>query len=194
VADRRLLGRAAKLLLLLGIVFAVASCASDGDSADVNEHHPEDLTRCFATGIDNVGRGRTAAAIETLDPCLSDDYVFEFAFFEGGPSIICPSDECPIQDFSSRADMRARFAEMFFIDAGYLATQHQILNVGSSQDGDTAEVTAYIQANHFLPDNSVDIAWNDYSFNAVLEGDRWVVKDELIVGTAFLNFEASPVG
>jgi len=162
--------------------------------AGSGEHQPGDLANCFAFSIDQVGRGNLEAGIERFDGCLADDYTFEFVFFEGGPSIVCPGPGCPIQEFSSRADMRARFANDFFVNAGYLATQHQILNLDVSQSGATAEVNAYIQANHFLPDNSVDIAWNDYSFTAVRDGNRWVVKDEVIVGTAFLNFQGAPVG
>jgi len=58
--------------------------------------------------------------------------------------------------------MSAPFAAPCFENAGHVATQHQMLNGDvTHRGGDRAEVFAYIRANHFLPDNSVDIAWND---------------------------------
>lgn len=179
------------VLVVLGLV--AVSCSSDGETA-VDAPTPADAAHCFAFSIDQVGRGNLAGGIEQFDDCLADDYTFEFVFFEGGPSVICPSADCPIQDFSSRGDMRARFANDFFITAGYLATQHQILNIDVTENGDEAQMFAYIQANHFKADNSVDIAWNDYSFEAIRQDGRWVVVNEVITGTAFLNFAGSPVG
>lgn len=185
----------AMLAILVAFGLVASSCGSDSDTATQDDRvELEALTRCFAFSIDQVGRGNVPGGIEGFDECLADDYTFEFAFFEGGPSVVCPGAECAIQDFSSPADLRARFAAEFFVPAGYLATQHQILNVDVTQNGDTAEIFAYIQANHFLADNSVDISWNDYSFDARRDGDRWVVTDELITGTAFLNFQGAPVG
>lgn len=187
--------RAIRHLAMLAVIALMAiSCGSSSAASGVDEPQPGELANCFAFSIDQVGRGNLAAGIDRFDGCLADDYTFEFIFFEGGPSVICPGDGCPIQEFDSRADMRARFANDFFVNAGYLATQHQILNLDVTQDGDNAEIFAYIQANHFLPDNSVDIAWNDYSFNAIRDGERWAVQNEVITGTAFLNFEGSPVG
>lgn len=184
-----------KVVAVLSIAVLLTGCDGDDTTVVVSEKHGAgDLANCFAFSIDQVGRGNLDAGIERFDECLADDYTFEFAFFEGAPSIVCPGTDCPIQEFSSRADLRARFASNFFVDAGYLATQHQILNLDVSESTDRAEVFAYIQANHFLPDNSVDIAWNDYIFVAVREGDRWVVQSEVIVGTAFLNFQGTPVG
>ena len=181
--------------MLLVVALLVASCGSSGDDTDTAATSgPDSAARCFAFSIDQVGRGNLEAGIDRFDDCLTDDYRFEFIFFEGGPSIVCPSPECPIQEFSSPGDMRARFAQGFFIDAGYMATQHQILNMEVTEDGDTAEMFAYIQANHFLPDSSVDIAWNDYSFTAVRDGDQWRVQNEVITGTAYLNFAGTPVG
>lgn len=161
----------------------------------VGKDNPEQLATCFAFGIDQVGRGNLGAGIELLEPCLADDYVFEFVFFEGGPAIICPGDECPVSEYSSPADLRAKFANAFFVDAGYLATQHQLLNLDVTYlDPKRAEVVGDIQANHFLPDNSVDIAWNDYHIEAVRTGGQWQVVSETIVGTAFLNFQGGLVG
>ena len=187
-------GRVLQLAAALVVALLLASCGSSDSGSEASIDGPAGAARCFAFSIDQVGRGNLDGGIERFDDCLADDYQFEFVFFAGGPSIICPSAECPIQEFSSPGDMRARFANDFFTTAGYLATQHQILNVDVTRNGDTADVFAYIQANHFLPDNSVDIAWNDYSFSTVRDGDNWLVKDEVIVGTAFLNFDAEPVG
>lgn len=180
--------------LLVIATLAVTVGQADATGNNRGERRPGDLANCFAFSIDQVGRGNLEAGIERFDGCLADDYTFEFVFFEGGPSIVCPGEGCPIQEFSSRAEMRAVFADQFFQDAGYLATQHQILNLDVDQKGRKADVFAYIQANHFLPDNSVDIAWNDYSFHAERDRLGWKVKSEVIVGTAFLNFQGGPVG
>lgn len=186
--------RMVRLAAALAIALLLASCGSSSSDSDTAIDGPAGAARCFAFSIDQVGRGNLERGIERFDDCLADEYQFEFVFFEGGPSVTCPSAECPIQEFSSPGDLRARFANDFFVNAGYLATQHQILNVDVTSNGDSADVFAYIQANHFLPDNSVDIAWNDYSFETVRDGDRWLVTNEVIVGTAFLNFDAEPVG
>lgn len=183
---------------LLVAVLAVTTLAATGAGASSGdrdgEREPAGLANCFAFGIDQVGRGDFDAGVEIWDGCFADDYSFEFVFFPGGPSIVCPGPDCPVQEFSSRAELRALFAAPFFENAGYLATQHQMLNVDvTRQRGRTAEVFAYIQANHFLPDNSVDIAWNDYTIQAVRQHGRWKVQSEVIVGTAFLNFAGAPV-
>ncbi len=155
---------------------------------------PDALALCFATSIDSIGRGNLNAGVDGFNECLADDYVFEFQFAPGAPPVVCPGDGCPVQDFSSVGEMRALFANEFFVASGYVATQHQLLNIDVDQDGDRADVVAYIQAQHFLPDNSVDIAWNDYAYTAVLEDGQWRMETETIIGTAFLNFQGRTVG
>ena len=92
------------------------------------------------------------------------------------------------------AQLRAQFARGEFQRQGYLATQHQMLNVEErSRDGNTAEVFAYIQANHFLPDNVVDIFWGDFSITCVEDNGLWRVQSEEIVGTSFLKFEGEAI-
>ena len=54
-------------------------------------------------------------------------------------------------------------------------------------------MSAYVQANHFLPDNSVDIFWGDYVIDVVKEQGHWKVSHEVITGTSFLNFAGTPV-
>lgn len=190
----RTVAAVAAALAVLATLAIVALAGGQADASGGNRNQPADLANCFAFSIDQVGRGDLDGGIERFDECLADDYTFEFAFVAGGPTITCPGEGCPIQEYSSIGDLRARFANDFFVNAGYVATQHQILNVDVTRKGKEAEVFAYIQANHFLPDSSIDIAWNDYSYTAVREKGRWVVKDELIVGTAFLNFQGQPVG
>ncbi len=159
-----------------------------------DDEGPESLALCFASSIDSIGRGNLDAGVEGFDACLADDYVFEFQFAPGAPPVVCPGEGCPVQDFSSLGEMRALFANDFFTASGYVATQHQLLNIDVDRDGDRADVVAYIQAQHFLPDNSVDIAWNDYAYTAVLDNGEWRMETETIIGTAFLNFEGRVVG
>ncbi len=182
------------MMATLGAVLLLTGCDSDDNSVLVSTNNPTDLAHCFAFSIDQVGRGNLDAGIEKFSGCLSDDYTFQFQFSADAPPIVCPGADCPIQEFSSIADLRARFANNFFVSAGYQATQHQILNIDIDQSGNRAEVFAYIQANHFLPNNSVDIAWNDYSFVAVRNNGKWVIESEEIIGTSFLNFQGAPVG
>lgn len=180
-------------LLAGSLLVAGQASAGDGDARG-GEKDPADLpTSCFATGIDAL-IGDFEAGLELWEGCLTDDYSFEFVFFPGGPSIVCPGLGCPIVGASSRAELRALFASTNFEASGYLATQHQLLNVAVDRSGSTATVSAYIQANHFLDDESVDIFWGDYTIDAVKERGRWKVSHEVIVGTSFLNFEGTPVG
>jgi hypothetical protein len=75
-----------------------------------------------------------------------------------------------------------------------MATQHQMINVEErSRDGNQAEVFAYIQASHFLPDNAVDIFWGDYSITCVEQDGLWRVQREEIVGTSFIKFEGEAI-
>ena len=164
--------------------------SSDGGGVD----NPEELAHRFAYGIDAVGRGDLAKGVSMWEPCFTDDYSFQFTFFPGGPSMECPGPECPIQDFDSRARLRAEFAQAEFQRQGYLATQHQMLNIElRSHNENQAEVFAYIQANHFLPDNVVDIFWGDFTIQAIKHNGRWRVSREEIVGTSFLKFQGSPI-
>ena len=128
--------------------------------------------------MDQVGRGSLEGSVERLAPCLADNYSFEFSFSADSPAIVCPGPGCPIQEYLNMADLRARFAQAFFVDAGYLAIQHQMLNIEVDRRGRHAEVSGYIQANHFLADSSVDIAWNDYRIETVKKKGRWKIERE----------------
>ena len=155
---------------------------------------PTDLARGFAYGIDAIGRGDIERGVALWEPCFTDDYSFKFVFFPGGPSMECPGPDCPIQEFDSRARLRAEFAQTEFKRQGYLATQHQMHNVEVRRlEGNQAQVFAYIQANHFLPDDVVDIFWGDYTIDCVEVDGVWRVKHEEIVGTSFLKFQGSAI-
>ena len=161
----------------------------------MDRSNPIDLAHWFAYGIDAIGRGAYERGLSMWEESLTDDYSFKFTFYPGGPSMECPGPECPIEDFESRAQLRAQFARGEFERQGYLATQHQMLNVEErSREGNHVEVFSYIQANHFLPDGVVDIFWGDYSITCVEENGLWRVEREEIVGTSFLKFQGSQVG
>ena len=179
--------------LIAGSLLVAGQASARGGGAREGERDPADLpASCFAEGIDSL-ISDLDAGVKLWEGCLTDDYSFEFVFFPGGPSIECPGPGCPIQEFSSRAEMRALFASTNFEASGYLATQHQMLNVAVDQTGSEATVSAYVQANHFLDDNSVDIFWGDYVIDAVKQQGRWKVGHEVIVGTSFLNFQGTPI-
>ena len=155
---------------------------------------PTDLAHWFAYGIDAIGRGDYERGVSMWEESLADDYSFKFTFYPGGPSMECPGPECPIQDFESLAHLRAQFAHGEFQRLGYQATQHQMINVEErSRNGNTAEVFAYIQANHFLADNVVDIFWGDFSITCVEENGLWRVQREEIVGTSFVKFQGAAI-
>ena len=191
-------GRVAVILAVAAVLTALALIASQASASSSDKGgvaRPDDLANCFAEGIDAIGRGDFDGGLELWEDCFTDDYSFVFIFFPGGPMITCPGPDCPIQEFDSRAELRARFAAEEFARRGYLATQHQMINVDvSNRHGSTAEVFAYIQANHFLADDSVDIFWGDYTIQAVRQDGRWRVQSEEIVGTSFLNFQGAPTG
>ena len=176
---------------MIPFVWTASRTTADGNQGGVTD--PAELANCFAFGIDAIGRGDFQGGLEQWEDCFTDDYTFVFTFFPGGPSIECPGPGCPIQEFDSRAEMRALFVEENFDVAGYLATQHQMFNVDvRTGNGNNAEVFAYIQANHFLADDSVDIFWGDYTIQAVKQDGRWRVQSEEIVGTSFLKFQGAP--
>ncbi len=155
---------------------------------------PEELALRFAYGIDAVGRGDLDRGVSMWEACFTHDYSFQFTFFPGGPSMECPGPECPIQEFDSKARLRAEFAQAEFQRQGYLATQHQMHNIElRGGDGNEVDVFAYIQANHFLPDDVVDIFWGDFTIRAVEIDGRWFVSREEIVGTSFVKFHGSPL-
>ena len=155
---------------------------------------PTNLAHWFAYGIDAIGRGDYDRGVAMWEESLAPDYSFKFTFYPGGPSLECPGPECPIQEIESVAQLRAQFAQGEFQRQGYLATQHQMLNVEErSREGNTAEVFAYIQANHFLPDNVVDIFWGDFSITCVEDNGLWRVRSEEIVGTSFLKFQGEAI-
>ena len=184
----------AALILVVAVVSVVAITGQTEARDDQSGvRNPADLTNCFAFGIDSIGRGDFDGGVELWENCFTDDYSFVFTFFPGGPSIVCPGPDCPIQEFDSRAEMRALFVASNFEMSGYLATQHQMLNVEvRNRHRNHAEVFAYIQANHFPADDSVDIFWGDYTIDAVKQRGRWLVQSEEIVGTSFMKFEGVP--
>ena len=161
----------------------------------MDRSNPTNLAHLFAYGIDAIGRGDYDRGVAMWEEYLTDDYSFKFVFYPGGPSVECPGPECPIKEFDSLARLRADFARDNFQGQGYLATQHQMINTEErSRDGNRAEVFAYVQANHFLPDNVVDVFWGDFSITCVEEGGLWKVQREVIVGTAFIRLQGGAVG
>ena len=196
---RRMIDQTSKRLVVAiagaALGASVLAGAASADGHDVPQSSPSELTTCFATGIDSIGRGDADGGLALWQECLAEDYTFTVTFFPGGPGFTCPGSECPIQDVDTIAEVRARVAIDEFARQGYVSTQHQMLNVHEvMHDDENATVTAYIQANHFLPDGSVDIFWGDYVIDAVRQDGAWRVQDEEIVGTSFLKFEGGPVG
>ena len=142
---------------------------------------------CLATPIDMV-IDDLDAAIELWDPCLADDFTLEFLV--PGGAIMCPGPACP--PLGSPGEMRATFAANNFANSGYMATQHQMLNVVVDRTGSGATVTGYIQANHFPGEGVVDMFWGDFTLDAIKERGRWKISKETINTTSFLRIEGTP--
>ena len=124
--------------LAVGSLLVVSQASAGGGDDRGGVRDVADLpASCFGDGIDAL-ISDFDAGLELWEGCLTDDYSFEFVFFPGGPSIVCPGPDCPIVGASSRAELRALFAANNFEAAGYLATQHQLMNVAVDRRGSTA--------------------------------------------------------
>ncbi len=160
----------------------------------MNRSNPTDLAYWFATGIDAVGRGDYDEAIELWSVCLADDYSGRFTFMPGGPSMEFPTPDTDEGGSEARAHIRAGIAKTDFEQHGYYATHHHLLNVHERErHASRAEVSAYIQANHFLPNNTVNVFWGTWSATCVEESGLWRLQREEIVGTSFIKLNGGAI-
>lgn len=72
---------------------------------------------------------------------------------------------------------------------GRVDTTHQVTNVRISVDGDTARLTALVEAQHLLIADRARHALlkNPYDVELVRDGDRWVIRRLVIDNTWFVG-------
>ena len=105
--------------LIAASLLITGQASAHGGGARGGEKDPADLpAACFAAGIDSV-ISDFDGGVALWEGCLTDDYSFEFVFFPGGPSIVCPGPDCPVVGASSIAELRAQFAADNFAPRGY---------------------------------------------------------------------------
>ena len=153
----------------------------------------QQVTNCFPIGIDAIGAGNFEEGLELWEECLTDDFSFAFRFAPGAPLIECPGPSCPIQEFDSRAELRALFAKFAFEAAGYTATHHNLTNVDVDVHGRNAQVHSNVTAWHVVPGVGLDLALGTYETEVVREGGDWKISYELIELISFGRVETGAV-
>ena len=171
------------------IAFATVAATNNNRSNPQATIQIQQVTNCFPYGIDAIGAGDFDGGLAIWEGCLADDFSFAFSFGPGSPLIECPSPDCPIQEFSSRAELRALFAQVAFEASGYTATHHNLTNVNVDVNGRNAQVRAYITAWHVVPDAGFDLALTTYQTEVVREGREWKIQRELIEVVSFDRIE-----
>ena len=80
--------------------------------------------------------------------------------------------------------------------AGRVDTTHQVTNPRIVVEGDTARLTALVEAQHLLSaDHSVyALLKNPYQANMIRDGERWVIRELRIDNTWYVGDPAAIFG
>jgi hypothetical protein len=99
-----------------------------------------------------------------------------------GPAAAEWGGESPVM-----AGREAIVAAILGLFAGRVDTTHQVTNVRIAVSGDTARVTALVEAQHLLSADHATHALlkNPYDVEAVRDGDRWVIRRMRIANAWF---------
>jgi len=143
------------------------------------------LTNCYAVGIDAIGQSNVPAGLDIWDDCFTSDATFAVWF--AGSNFNGPPDYTTVGTTSW-----GNFANSFFRNAGYVATQHLMGTIVVDVDGPTANMSSYLQASHFLADGSVDIAKGTYEDEVVRENGRWKIKRRTLKLISSMHQENMP--
>lgn len=118
---------------------------------------------------------------------LKDAALFASAFaadaeLDFGPAATAWGGEAPVM-----AGREAIVTAILAAFTGRVDTTHQVTNVRIAVDGDTARLTALVEAQHLLSADRTTYALlkNPYDVEAVHDGDRWVIRRMRIANTWF---------
>jgi len=153
-----------------------------------------DHVTCYPFGIDEIGRGDSAAGIAIWKGCFAEDYQFTVNVGAGDP-VVCPGEKCPFPKEMNSIQMRAAFARKAFDAGEFVRTSHHLTNVTIlSADAEHADVKSYIQAWHLKKDGSSLIAPGIWEVSLGKRGGQWrIVKETLtIVFAGLLQPRATP--
>jgi hypothetical protein len=143
---------------------------------------------CYPFGLDQIGRGDTAAGIEEWKKCFAPDYKFS-VFLGFGQPTECPGEKCQLPGANS-IEKRAAFARSIYDKAGYVRTSHQLSNQTVSFTGaDSVHVKSYISAWHIKDDGSIVTGVGVWEVDLARAGEGWLIANEKlsIVGAGSLQ-------
>lgn len=143
---------------------------------------------CYPFGLDQIGRGETAAGIEEWKKCFTPDYKFS-VFLGFGQPTECPGEKCQIPGANS-IEKRAALARSIYDKAGYVRTSHQLSNQTMSfTSTDSVHVKSYLSAWHFKEDGSIVAGVGVWEVDLARNGEGWLITNEKlsIVGAGALQ-------
>jgi hypothetical protein len=178
--------------LLVVLALAVTGLAGSANAQELRRigDHLAALNHitCYPFGLDQIGRGETAAGIEEWKKCFAPDY--KFSVFVGfGQPTVCPGEKCELPGGTS-IEKRAALARGIYDKAGYVRTSHQLSNQTVSFSGaDGVHVKSYISAWHVKDDGSIVTGVGVWEVDLARNGDGWLIANEKlsIVGAGLLQ-------
>jgi hypothetical protein len=179
-------------LATLALAFAVcASIATPAEGSKPDEVAPlqarsdiEDLSVCYATGTDAIGRGDLAEGKKIYSKCFTEDATFALYFPGTDPS--GPPDLNAVG-----TDAWAQIANDFFRDLGAVSTQHLMSNFVVDVNGNQATLRSYLQATHVIdPAGVIVVAHGTYFDDVVRTPKGWKIAHRTLRLITSLRLES----
>jgi hypothetical protein len=177
---------------MVGLALAASALSSAAGAQDVKRlgDHLSALNHvsCYPFGLDEIGRGDSAAGIEIWKKCFAPDYRFS-VFLGFGQPTECPGDKCELTGATS-IEKRAALARGIYEKAGYVRTSHHLANQTVSFTGaDNVHVKSYLGAWHMKGDGSIVTGVGTWDVDLARNGEGWLISNEklVIVGAGALQ-------